>query len=45
MAASIHHHSLAGKRVVCVMSGGNLNLPTLGRILVSEPASAVASRS
>jgi threonine dehydratase len=45
MAASIHHHSLAGKRVVCVMSGGNLNLPTLGRILASEPASAVTSRS
>jgi threonine dehydratase len=41
MAAWTQRHALAGKRVVCVMSGGNLNLATLQRII----APALATRS
>jgi threonine dehydratase len=38
IAAWTQRHALAGQRVVCVMSGGNLNLPTLQRIV--SPAHA-----
>jgi threonine dehydratase len=41
MAAWTQRHALAGKRVVCIMSGGNLNLATLQRIV----APALAARS
>jgi threonine dehydratase len=41
MAAWTQRQALAGKRVVCVMSGGNLNLATLQRIV----APALAARS
>jgi threonine dehydratase len=34
---------LAGKKVVCVMSGGNLDAATLGRILAGQPARDAAS--
>jgi threonine dehydratase len=44
MAAWMQRFKLAGKRVVCVMSGGNLNLSTLRRLLDSETL-AVGSRS
>jgi threonine dehydratase len=44
MAAWTQRFKLAGKRVVCVMSGGNLNLSTLRRVLDSETL-AVGSRS
>ncbi len=40
MAAWTQRDQLAGKRVVCVMSGGNLNLPTLSRILAADTALA-----
>lgn len=47
MAAWTLRHQLAGKRVVCVMSGGNLDAARLRRILDSDvPASpALAARS
>jgi threonine dehydratase len=41
MAAWTQRQALAGKRVVCVMSGGNLNLANLQRIV----APALAARS
>ncbi len=41
MAAWTQRHALAGKRVVCIMSGGNLNLATLQRIV----APALAARA
>jgi threonine dehydratase len=43
MAAWTQRGQLAGKRVVCVMSGGNLNLPTLSRILSATAAPAGAT--
>jgi threonine dehydratase len=40
MAAWTQRHALAGKRVVCVMSGGNLNLAALQRIVAPALAAA-----